>query len=294
MALPKTDNFTVGSDTLLTDYSASWKVNNSSAWTVNAASDAVACTTQGTDGEGACHWEGDSFNNNQYAQGKIVATGNPIGAAVRVASGTTGTYYGFYADGGSHYLFKYSGGWTQIGDTDATDGAVNEVIRLEVSGTNLSPKINGALWGQGVKSDDAIASGYAGLSVYGYGATLIDDFEGGNLDTEPSISVSDSIGVTDTPTMGGVPNISVTDSVQVTDNPTLGGVPNISVTDSVGLIDTPTVQLEAPGEYSVSVIDSITVSDVPSVEIEGEAPIALSINICPENNWIVGVMIYTP
>lgn len=185
MALPKTDSFTTGSDQHLHDYDANWVDNNSAVWSVVASTDDAYQSTSGTGGEGAAHWAGDTFDDNQYAQGKITAvSGNSIGVSVRCSSGSTGTYYGFYCTITDHYLFKLVvGGFTQIGSTDTTNGAVNEIIRLEVSGTSLTPKINGAVWGQGAKTDDAIDSGYAGLTGYSSGTGCrIDDFEGGNLE----------------------------------------------------------------------------------------------------------------
>lgn len=184
MALPKTDSFTsVGGEIHLHDYDVNWKDNNGAVWGTDGATDNAYVYTSGTDGESAAHWEGDVFNDNQYAQAKIVGNGGAKGAAVRVASGSTGTYYGFYADGTNHYLFKYISGWTQIGSNEVVTGALDEIIYLEVSGTSLTPKIDGGVWSQGVKTDDAIDSGYAGMTAYNSGPTVsLDDFEGGDLE----------------------------------------------------------------------------------------------------------------
>jgi len=184
MALPVSDAFTSASDQLLTTYSASYS-NVSNAFTVLGASDDVYQSSGVSNGgEGGVRWNADTFNNDQYASIKLsaVTVSNLRGPAVRCSSSAV-TYYGFYADNNEHYLFKMvAGTWTQIGSTDTTNGAVNDVLRLEVSGTTLTPKRNGSTWSQGAKTDSSISSGYGGMCGYGTStSTRMDDFAAGNL-----------------------------------------------------------------------------------------------------------------
>lgn len=187
MTLPKIDTFEVEADQRIYEYNASWKENNGSQWQLLELTDDVKVSLQGTNAEDGCHWEGDIFNANQYAQIKISALDtNGIGAAVRVAAGATGTYYVFYCSSSDHFLGKLvDGTFTQIGSTDTTNGAAGEIIRLEVVGNVLTPKINGEVWGQGNQTNDSIPSGYAGMSGWGNSAFVrADDFEGGDLGEE--------------------------------------------------------------------------------------------------------------
>lgn len=179
MALPATDGFAAADGTALTTYSANWTYN-SGTWVINTNS--VYPNTGGTE-EGA-HWNADAFNNDQYAQVILVAVAANQwrGAAVRCHA-STANYYGYYGSSADKLLFKLvSGSWTQIGSAGSA-GAVNDILRLEVSGTTLTPKLNGVTDSAiGAQTDSAIASGSAGIAGYGTQTTArLDDWEGGNL-----------------------------------------------------------------------------------------------------------------
>lgn len=187
MTLPATDTFTVSSDQALTTYSASWTYNNG-AFTVLAASDDVKSITSLT--ETAAHWNADSFNNDQYSQGtKRGTTSNCIGVAVRCHA-SSAIWYGYYTDGGTQWLYKNNGAtWTQL-STSTTDVADGDTLRLEVSGTTLTARLNGSTTNAPAsQTDSAIASGYAGLCGYDNSTPRIDDWEGGNLSTGATISL---------------------------------------------------------------------------------------------------------
>ena len=137
MALPKTDSFTVTVDTDIQDYDANWIRAGGSGWRVYEATDTLACVASGSSPWiPNLHWEGDTFDANQYAQAKIAAldTGaSYVGVSVRCASGTTNTHYGWFGANTEHSLCKMiSGSVTWLGD-DTTDGYAGELIRQEVS-----------------------------------------------------------------------------------------------------------------------------------------------------------------
>jgi len=141
MALPATDTFTAADGTALTTYSASW-TNNVGAWAINTN----AAYSNTLNLETGVHWNADVFDNGQYAQAVAVAVAasNWRGPAVRCHA-SDATYYGYYGDTTTKFMFKsVAGTWTQIGSTGGAT-SVNDVLRLEVSGTTLTPKINGAL-----------------------------------------------------------------------------------------------------------------------------------------------------
>lgn len=180
MALPATDAFTGTDGTQLTTYSANWTLqlgdfdiqSNALAPDSLANSDSLAC------------WTADTFNADQYSQIKIVAVSTApasIGPAVRVASGATTAYLLFHSSAAWELWKVVAGTWTKINNGASRTLQVNDVLRLEISGTTLTVKINGVAQGSPTTDSD-IASGYAGLHANKDDANHRgDDWEGGNL-----------------------------------------------------------------------------------------------------------------
>ncbi len=179
MALPATDLFSSGSDQSLTAYSANWTVIVGGFWvyatgdlTTNALVDSVA------------RWNADTFQDDQYSEAVFTEmTGDYIGVVVRCAAAAE-TYYGYTSGSTNSYLFKVVGGVQTSLGTGAPFGA-GDVIRLEASGTTITPKRNGAVADIGAVVDVSIASGYAGVGGYG-GLSFTHRFtswSGGNLTT---------------------------------------------------------------------------------------------------------------
>jgi len=180
MALPATDAFTGVDGTELTAYSANWTQNDSAAFAINT--NAIYSTTN----DHGAHWNADAFDNDQYAQIKLVALAEfyYIGPAARCAASAI-TFYGIYSDLVSSYGFKFSGGvYTELfTDSGASRPALNDTIRVEVSGTTINYKKNGVAY-KGPYTDETIVSGSAGIVGYGNSATTRgDNWEGGNLVT---------------------------------------------------------------------------------------------------------------
>ena len=183
-ALPVNDTFTVGSDQRISTYNASWVESNSSEWTILAASDDVYDSLNGTDGWAICHWSGDTFDDNQYAQVTItaLAAAKYIGPATRKAAGTTWTSYVYLGAPGDSYLEKFVGGTETVLGSAGAGFVVSSVYRLESNGTTQTPKKDGAAADIGAQTDSSISSGYGGMSSYAASSgTRADDFEGGNL-----------------------------------------------------------------------------------------------------------------
>ncbi len=178
MALPATDTFTAADGTALTTYSANWTLNGGG---FSIYSNALC---NNGSGDYAAHWNADTFEDDQYASCKITVGSSYIGPAVRVASGSTKTYYGIYGGGSTAYMYvAVDGGWTQLGSTGSA-WATNDVIRIEANGTTISSTKNGSATGMpGPVTNNSIASGYAGVTGYaGLDTThRLDDWEGGNL-----------------------------------------------------------------------------------------------------------------
>lgn len=179
MALPATDAFTAADGTALTTYSANWTNNGS---TFSITSNALRCSSSS---EGAAHWNADTFGNDQYATATVTAITSfaYIGVSVRCHASAT-TFYGFESNSNdASYLFKYVAGVsTTLGSTGAVF-TVTDVLRLEASGTTITPKVDGAtLNPPGAQTDSSISSGYAGVVGAGNDSgSRIDNWEGGNL-----------------------------------------------------------------------------------------------------------------
>ena len=183
MALPATDTFTASSNAALQTYSSNWTIS-AGGLAVDATADAAYASAG--DVESGAFWNADTFSNDQYAQGvlNVADVLGAIGVAVRCSAG--GNYYGlYYQPPGQHcWLFKMVGGvWTELGYAQNVGNWNGATLRLEVSGTTLTPKLNGSvITAIGAKTDSSLASGRAGICGYGNKiACLLDNWEGGNL-----------------------------------------------------------------------------------------------------------------
>lgn len=181
MALPATDSFTTDTDQAIESYSASWSVVTG-VMRVIASTDDVRSDTNND--ETCARWNADAFNDDQYSEGTLsgVGSGAFIGVSVR-CSASAATYYGYYVDVDETYMFKQvSGSFTQLG-SKGTGGSATDVLRLEASGTTITPIKNGSEDTEvGAQTDSAIGSGSAGLCGYWDSVQpRIDDWEGGNL-----------------------------------------------------------------------------------------------------------------
>lgn len=177
MSLPASDTFTGTNNDQLTTYSANWALNNGD---FDIQSNALAPDAPST--ECGAFWNADSFNNDQYAKVTLIAElATPaVGPAVRCAGAGVATYYGLYNVTGGIYMFKMvAGTWTQLGTTIAS-AAVNDVLKLSVSGTTLTYNLNGV--DRTTRTDSAIASGKAGVCGFddNTGARM-DNWEGGDI-----------------------------------------------------------------------------------------------------------------
>ena len=186
MALPYQDTFTAASNSTLQSYSANWTIS-AGAFSVDATNDAVYPNSAGA--ECGAFVNSETPSADQYAQvvlSNIVDANASVGPAVRCAAG--GNYYGLYysrSGGGMVFLFKMVGGtWTGIAESIGVGAWANgDVLRLEVSGTTLTPKRNGTLIAAlGTKTDSSLSSGKVGICGYDALSTCrLDNFEGGNL-----------------------------------------------------------------------------------------------------------------
>jgi hypothetical protein len=135
--LPET--FTAGDGTALETHNSSWTllngnfaINTNAVHSNTAASDTMA------------QWNGTTFSNDQFAEMTIVAvaTGGYIGVAVRTQDGVP-SGYGVYCNSDDIKLIEWNAGTPTTHHTGSAC-AGNDLIRLEIVGTTLTLKRNGA------------------------------------------------------------------------------------------------------------------------------------------------------
>lgn len=129
-----------------------------------------------------------TFADDQYSQ--IVETDVQVGVSpapcvrMTINAGADTCYWACFSN---HHInhagafYRISGGtWTQLGSNfNPTADYQGGTARLEASGTTLTAKFRDV--SQGTRTDATYASGKAGLSLYAEGASIFDDWEGGDL-----------------------------------------------------------------------------------------------------------------
>jgi hypothetical protein len=188
MALPATDTFTTDTDQTLPNYSSNWTQNNGTCNVLSVTDD----WESGALVDWLAHWNADTFDDDQYAEGEFSAvtderetyTGVSVRVATSAVTGYTQEGSGDRAGEACKYLGKLvAGSWTTLGSNNDTGYDVNDVLRLEAHGTTLTPLLNGTEdTDLGAQTDSAITSGSAGLCAWGAETSIrMDNWEGGNL-----------------------------------------------------------------------------------------------------------------
>lgn len=177
MALPKLEAFTGSDGTALSTYNASWVAN---VGTMSIRSNNVRGDSSGQ--FNVFFWNGDTFNNDQYAEIVGIQGDNPtyIGVGLRHAGAGVQTFYYYAASTADSYVAKLVAGTETVLATGGSS-ATNDVLRLEATGTSLQAKKNGSNAFSAI-TDSAIASGKAGIVSYGFHVNVRgDNWEGGNI-----------------------------------------------------------------------------------------------------------------
>lgn len=177
--MPITDAFTGTNGTGLPTYSSNWTYTKGSG--TNIAINNNAAHPNSSSAESCCERTETGFPAGHYAQGTFTAvlTGSTIGAAVRCQGSGSQDYYGYYASSTTSELFENDGAtWTQLGSS-AGGFAVNDTIRLTVSGSTLTPNKNGSTTGTpGAQTDATFSNGKPGVCAWNVATGLqFDSFE---------------------------------------------------------------------------------------------------------------------
>ena len=177
----ETETFTAGNGTDITSVGSSiWAYGNGSSGKLFVTDNRIRAIVNG-----AIVWfarRAGTFTDDQYAQitlSKLV-TLSSIGVCVR--ANTSGTGYMLVAASNEYYLIKLVSFSYVLMRAAGRTFNVNDILRLEVSGTTLTCKQNGtAFW---TATDSAITSGNPGVADQSENASDFsagDDWEGGDL-----------------------------------------------------------------------------------------------------------------
>lgn len=200
MSLPANESFTAVDGTHLGTMTG-W-TNTPGTGAMDISSSAVAGDASGFD---LCVWTGDSFNNDQYSQAQVVSTGGEvIGVAVR-GSASAVYCYSYVASNSYRSLYKeVNNSYTEILSYWSGGVSLNDVMRLEISGTTLTCKLNGSADPQiGEQTDNSVVLGNAGVCSESDGiGTLLDNWQGGNLGEGGGYSFTANNLITNSPVLG--------------------------------------------------------------------------------------------
>jgi hypothetical protein len=123
-------------------------------------------------------WNLDTFGGDHYAQIVIKTDGDGGGVLVRHQSGAN-TFYAFLSDGTRCTMYEVTGGtFATLGADYANNTVVNDVLKLDATGSTLTPSLNGTPLA--TRTDASITGGAPGLEVFST-TTTYDDWLGGPI-----------------------------------------------------------------------------------------------------------------
>jgi hypothetical protein len=177
MSLPATDNFNRAFQ-----YPLAGNWTTSPGFGPLTGYNNAVCTQSAT--LSSTYWNADTFGNDQYSL-CLALKPEWCGPAVRLASAGAGNGYYIFAGAtppNGVAVFKVVDGVnTQLGSEISRTNANNEIWKLSVSGTTLTPNVGGS--DLSTRTDSSLASGSAGMMIYSTygGGVYLDDWEGGNV-----------------------------------------------------------------------------------------------------------------
>jgi hypothetical protein len=129
-------------------------------------------------------WIGQSFMADQWSRAKVASVDSAagVGVMVRLATASTDTGYLYFCNTTTRSISKRVAGSSTTLATAGSGCAVNDLIELDVVGSNLIALRNGSV--DMSVSDSAIASGAPGIAMYNTGTPANDslvNWMGGSL-----------------------------------------------------------------------------------------------------------------
>lgn len=125
-----------------------------------------------------------SFSDDQYSQCKMLVA-EQTGPTVRGSTSAAQGYTFWPRSGGGVTLTEWTSGptKTEIAYDAGVSLSANDILRIEISGSNITCKVNGST--VLTHSDSTTASGRPGIGgSYSESTASLDDWEGGDLSTQ--------------------------------------------------------------------------------------------------------------
>lgn len=136
--------------------------------------------------ENTAWWSANTFPSDHYSQCVVKADVDGGGPLVRHQSGAT-TFYLFADDSTQCHLYESTAGtFVQLGATYANNTAPNDVLKLDATGSTLTPSINGTPLA--TRSDSSITGGAPGLHCFDTTMSFDDWLGGPIIDAAPPIT----------------------------------------------------------------------------------------------------------
>lgn len=180
-ALPASDDFNYTENPL----------SNGGAWAKGYVGVAANFRTNGSVAYGSgvsakvvSYWAADTFSNDQWSQVSLSTPLSYCGVSLRVTSNGTSTGTGYlwvYGTTNVFRMYKFSTStYTQIGSDYSITSGSGDTLKLEVSGSTLTPYHNTV--SKATQSDSTYSSGSAGISGYhNTSANGVDNWSGGDM-----------------------------------------------------------------------------------------------------------------
>jgi len=123
-------------------------------------------------------WTANNFANDQFVEANIAVAGSFTGLVLRGDAVARNFYVCYFAPGNATTFYRWDAGSANlIGNISGSISPTpSDVVRLEVSGTTFSFKVNGVL--QGTQTDATYASGKPGFDIFSTGQAM-DNFRAG-------------------------------------------------------------------------------------------------------------------
>jgi len=129
--------------------------------------------------ENTAWWNANTFPSDHYSQAVIKADVDGGGPLVRHQSGAN-TFYGCDTDGTGLQMWEVTAGtFVALGAAYANNTSVNDVFKLDATGSTLTPSLNGTPLA--TRSDSSITGGAPGIHCFST-AMSFDDWLGGPID----------------------------------------------------------------------------------------------------------------
>ena len=165
-----TDNFNRAGPAL----GSNWTTGVSSV--VISASTVITCSTGG--GDGTAWWNANAFSGDHYSQIVYKTDADGGGPTVRYQSGAD-TFYELYTNNAVLQVYEVTAfTYAQLGADYANNPAVNDVFKLDATGSILTPSLNGTPLA--TRTDSSITGGAPGIHCFSNVITF-DDWLGGPI-----------------------------------------------------------------------------------------------------------------